>query len=49
MENLNLDNFEFNETSFELVNEDKKIYDQKFETKPTTYFKDALKRFAKNK
>lgn len=47
--NQNLDNFEFNETSFQLVQEEKKIYDQKFETKPTTYFKDALKRFAKNK
>ena len=34
---------------FKLVNIDKKVHEQKFETKPTTFFKDSLKRFAKNK
>lgn len=34
---------------FKQVNVDKKIHDVKFNTKPTTFFKDALKRFAKNK
>ena len=36
---------------FELVNQDinAKIHDQKFETKPTTFAKDALRRFRKNK
>ena len=43
------ENIQFNEDSFKLVNEEKKIYDQKFETKPTTFIKDAFKRFCKNK
>lgn len=34
---------------FELCQADAKIHDVKFETKPTTFFKDALKRFKKNK
>lgn len=34
---------------FELVNADKKIHDQKFDTKATTFAKDAFKRFCKNK
>jgi len=36
---------------FEFVNRDttKKIHDEKLKTKPTTFAKDALKRFAKNK
>lgn len=34
---------------FEFVQLDKSIHDTKFDTKPTTYFKDALKRFAKSK
>lgn len=34
---------------FNLTQKDKKIYDKKFETKATTYGKDALKRFSKNK
>ncbi len=46
---LNLNNID--PARFELVNKDvnAKIHDQKFETKPTTFAKDALKRFAKNK
>ena len=34
---------------FKLVQVDEKIHDQKFETKPTTFLKDCLKRFRKNK
>jgi len=34
---------------FEFVQLDKKIHDLKFQTQPTTYFKDAFKRFMKNK
>ncbi len=37
------------EKDFVLVQQDQKIHDLKFETKPTTYFKDAMKRFVKNK
>lgn len=33
---------------FKLVQLDTKIHDQKFDTKPTTFFKDALRRFRKN-
>ena len=34
---------------FKLVQSDAKIHDQVFETKPTTFLKDCLKRFRKNK
>jgi ABC-type dipeptide/oligopeptide/nickel transport systems, permease components len=34
---------------FKQVNADKKIHDVKFETKPTTFMKDAMRRFVKNK
>ena len=34
---------------FKLNQKDKSIHDTKFKTKPTTFFKDALKRFTKNK
>ena len=37
------------ESNFELKQQNEAIHDQKFKTKPTTFFKDALKRFAKNK
>lgn len=40
---------EIDKSSFELVQNDKKIYDVKFDTKPTTFLKDSLKRFRKNK
>ena len=35
--------------AFELCQENKVLHDVKFETKTTTYFKDAFKRFCKNK
>ncbi len=47
--------FELNKSSglteedFVLVQKDTKIMDKKLETKPTTFFKDAMKRFAKNR
>ncbi len=34
---------------FVLQQADKEIHEQKFQTKPTTFFKDSLKRFSKNK
>ena len=37
------------QNDFVFVQMDKKIHDLKFQTKPTTYFKDAFKRFRKNK
>ena len=42
---------EVDPSKFVLVNQDinRKIHDQKFETKPTTFAKDAFKRFCKNK
>ena len=50
---MSKENFEnkrtFKASDFELAQENKKIYDAKFETKPTTFLKDSLKRFAKNK
>ncbi len=39
----------FREDDFVLVNKDKRVTDRKLETKPTTFFKDAFKRFCKNK
>jgi oligopeptide transport system permease protein len=44
-----MSNLKSNAKDFELVQLDKKIHDVKFQTKPTTYFKDAFKRFRKNK
>ena len=42
-------NYVFKPDDFELTQANKKIYDAKFDTKPTTFVKDALRRFAKNK
>lgn len=38
-----------NKDEFSLVQVDKKIHDVEFETKPTTFIKDAFRRFCKNK
>jgi ABC-type dipeptide/oligopeptide/nickel transport system permease subunit len=38
-----------NSSDFKFAQKDSKIYDQKFQTKPIGYFKDAMIRFAKNK
>lgn len=43
------DKNKINKKDFVLVQQDKEIHDLKFETKPTTYFKDAMRRFVKNK
>ena len=37
------------QADFELVQSNVKIHDKAFDTKPTTFFKDAVKRFCKNK
>lgn len=39
----------FEKTDFNLSEGNKNIHDQKLKTKPTTFFKDAFKRFLKNK
>ena len=39
----------FTKDDFKFVQADKTIHEQKFQTKPTTFFKDSLKRFSKNK
>ena len=52
MENLNTQNFEeytFAPDDFKLSQADVKIHDTKFQTKTTTFAKDAFKRFCKNK
>ncbi len=40
---------EYRPDDFVLVQENVRISDKKLDTKPTTFFKDAIKRFAKNK
>ena len=47
--NEELLNKKFTASDFELVQDDVKISDTKFESKPTTFFKDSIKRFSKNK
>lgn len=37
------------DSDFSFLQSDEAIHDQKFETKPTTFFKDAMKRFVKNR
>ena len=41
--------FVSNAEDFSFVQNDSKIFDSKFDTKPTTFLKDAFKRFCKNK
>lgn len=41
--------FTLTEDAFTLVQSDVSIHDKKFETKPTTFVKDAFRRFCKNK
>ena len=48
-ENLNLENYEFTPDDFELAQAQEVIHDTKFQTKTTTFAKDAFKRFCKNK
>ena len=44
-----VENKEISRADFKFVQMDEKIHDVKFETKPTTFFKDAFRRFTKNK
>ncbi len=46
---INNDNSNLKKEDFEFIQIDKRIHDTKFETKPTTFAKDAFKRFTKNK
>lgn len=39
----------FREDDFVLIQKDKRVTDKKLDTKPTTFMKDALRRFCKNK
>lgn len=41
-------NITFREDDFVLIQTDKKVTDKKLDTKPTTFFRDAVKRFRKN-
>lgn len=45
----NLENIKFEENDFKLCQNDGKIFDKKLDTKPTSFFKDAMRRFKKNK
>ncbi len=38
-----------NVPDFEFAQKDERIFDKKFDTKPTTFFKDAMNRFVKNR
>ena len=40
---------EISEDDFVLTQVDETVHEQKFQTKPTTFLKDSLKRFSKNK
>ena len=40
---------EITKEDFVLQDSDKAVHEQKFQTKPTTFFKDSMRRFAKNK
>lgn len=42
-------NEEISEKDFELVKVDNTVHEQKFQTRPTTFLKDSLRRFSKNK
>lgn len=43
------DDNNINDSDFSFIQQDKRIYDVKFKSKRTTYFKDIVKRFVKNK
>ena len=42
-------NIAFREDDFVLIQQDRQVKDRKLDTKPTTFFKDAMRRFRKNK
>lgn len=39
----------FKDDDFDFAQKDKNIHDVELKTKPTTFFKDAMRRFVKNK
>ena len=45
----NVNDIEISDDDFVLSQAEESIHEQKFQTKPTTFLKDSLKRFAKNK
>ena len=49
IQDINGNEFEIEANDFDFVQKDKKIFDKKFDTKPTTFAKDAFKRFCKNR
>ena len=49
MENKDYTNYNFSEDDFVLVQNKERIFDTALSTKPTTFIKDAFKRFCKNK
>ena len=42
-------NYDFKADDFQLIQQHEKIFDTKLDTRPTTFFRDALRRFRKNK
>ena len=47
---INTENVEvLDKNDFEFIQADQKLHDQKFETKPVSFLKDSIRRFAKNK
>ena len=42
-------NVQFRDDDFQLIQADKRIMDTKLDSKPTTFFRDAIRRFCKNK
>ena len=46
---FNEHSIDINKDDFKQINVDKKNFERKFESKPTTFFKDAMRRFVKNK
>ena len=49
MENTNFENYNLSDDDFVLVQNKERIFDTALKTKPTTFLKDAFKRFCKNK
>jgi len=49
MKTEDLKNKKFPAGSFEFAQMDERIHDKKFDTKPVSFFRDAMRRFAKNK
>lgn len=46
---VDLNQYEITKDDFKLIQKDYKIHDEKIQRKPTTFFKDCLRRFRKSK